>query len=159
MDGIGHGVRSRYKRLIMQSTSFEPIPGSRCSFKAGPKTAYGMALARQRKWERNAQHFHQASAERFSLTALDVFGIQNRAGRLAIERHSLLPFIDGSIRRNPIWSMRIRLFLASVAAASFAQRLRGYDDGWQSTSTSTIVKVISRLRWRETSLRRATRAN
>jgi hypothetical protein len=50
--------------------------------------------------------------------------VKTRAGRQAIRQHSLLPFIDGSCRREPDFESRFPSITAICRAGNFAPRLR-----------------------------------
>jgi hypothetical protein len=49
--------------------------------------------------------------------------IRNHAGREAIRQHALLPFIDGSCRREPDFESRFPSITAACRAGKFAPRL------------------------------------
>jgi hypothetical protein len=50
--------------------------------------------------------------------------VKSLAGREAIRRHALLPFIDGSCRREPDFESRFPSITATCRAGKFAPRLR-----------------------------------
>src|SRR5271157_5978822 len=49
--------------------------------------------------------------------------VKSRAGREAIRQHALLPFIDGSCRREPDFESRFPSIAAICRAGTFAPRL------------------------------------
>lgn len=53
--------------------------------------------------------------------------VKNRAGRQAIREHALLPFVDGSCRREPDFEARFPSITATCRGGLFAPRLRAGD--------------------------------